>query len=208
MKYKFFAIVLLMTVSFGHSFAQQSGTFKDSRDGKVYKYVKIGTQTWMAENMAYKTSDKCWAYEGDQKNISTYGYLYDWETAKKICPAGWHLPNETEFRKLIDYSGGEDSAGCKLKEAGNEHWKSNQNELFVSKAKITNSTGFTALPGGFRYELEIFRDIGNNGWWWIGEQGSTTDEGKIMLLGFNSRQANIYSQKVEFGLSVRCLRDK
>lgn len=201
-------MIFMMAVSVCHSFAQQTGTFKDKRDRKVYKFVKIGTQTWMAENMAYKTSDKCWAYNDDQKNIATYGYLYDWETAKTVCPAGWHLPNETEFRKLIDYSGGEDSAGCKLKETGNEHWISNQNELFVSKAKTTNSTGFTALPGGLRDEWEIFQDKGRNGWWWIGEQGDKTDEGKIMLLGFNSRQANIYSQKVEFGLSVRCLRDK
>ncbi len=124
-----------------------SGTFTDSRDGKTYKTVKIGTQTWMAENLAYKASSGCSAYNNDQNNVATYGYLYTWEAAKTVCPAGWHLPTDAEWTTLTDYLynfstlGGEDVAGGKMKEAGTTHWAS-------PNTGATNSSGFTALPAG------------------------------------------------------------
>jgi uncharacterized protein (TIGR02145 family) len=103
------------------SMAQVAGTFKDSRDGKTYKTVKIGTQTWMANNLAFKASSGCCAYDNNKSNAAIYGYLYSWETAKNVCPTGWHLPSMAEWTTLIDYEGGE-TAGNKLKEAGSKHW--------------------------------------------------------------------------------------
>lgn len=143
---------------------QEMETFTDSRDGKVYSIVSIGNQTWMAENFAYKPTDGFWMYNNDENNVSTYGYLYTLETAKSICPDGWHFPSLAEWNELIDYLGGTEEAGNKMKEAGGAHWNS---EDFGNK-DITNSSGFTALPGGYFEEaFDEFNYLGLYGFWWI-----------------------------------------
>lgn len=108
----------------------------DSRDGKKYKTVKIGSQTWMLENFAYKADSGCWAYDNDSINVEKYGYLYNWETAKTISPIGWHLPSDAEWTTL----------------------ETNLN------GKINNNN-FSVLPGGFR-DNGAFFNIGSTGLWW------------------------------------------
>lgn len=155
------------------SVAQEKGTFTDSRDGKKYKTVKIGTQTWMAENLAFKADSGCWAYDNNQNNVATYGYLYDAETAIIACPSGWHLPSDAELTTLINYLGGEDVAGYKLKETGTSHWKSTEKEIFPTRAVMTNESGFTALPGGSRTYYGYFRELGTTGIWWSSTEHAT-----------------------------------
>lgn len=78
------------------------GLFTDIRDSKNYRTVKIGKQTWMAENLAYKPEvGDYWAYENNEKYVSKYGYLYTLATARKVAPKGWHLPTKDEYEILL-----------------------------------------------------------------------------------------------------------
>lgn len=181
-----------------------TGTFSDSRDDKTYKTVEIGTQTWMAENLAYKTSSDCWAYDNDAGNLAKYGYLYYWKAAKEACPAGWHLPNNAEWLTLRTYLGGEDVAGGKLKETGTSHWQS-------PNTRATNETGFTALPGGECYIYYIdgkftFISIGLYGFWWSASESQVNYATKWWMSYSNNNFNGILDSKT-MGYSVRCVRN-
>ena len=196
------------------SMAQVAGTFKDSRDGKTYKTVKIGTQTWMANNLAFKASSGCYAYGNNKSNVAIYGYLYTLETAKNVCPTGWHLPSMVEWTTLIDYEGG-DTAGTKLKEAGIKHWPE-------PNTGATNQSGFTALPGGGRQEDGQFTQLNVAGNWWTSEvrvlnsPGTGLPEkyymGKVMSgdpdygIELNSMVMTSSNSK-ECSYSVRCIKN-
>lgn len=84
----------------------QSGTFEDERDGKTYKWVRVGDQIWMVQNLAYKADWGCSPFRWKKRMAEKEGYLYDWETAQKVPPKGWHLPSVDEYKRLIDYVGG------------------------------------------------------------------------------------------------------
>ena len=180
--------------------AQKTGSFTDSRDGKTYKTVKIGTQTWMAENLAYKADSGCWAYNNDQSNVKIYGYLYNWETAKKVCPEGWHLPSDAEWSTLTDSLGGADVAGGKLKSTTG--WES-PNE------GATNSSGFTALPGGYLRDDGAFGWVENYGYWWCSTEDATNYLAWNRNIGYDFSSVNrkCYYYK-NTGFSVRCIKDK
>lgn len=180
-----------------NSVAQQNGTFIDSRDGKKYKTVTIGSQTWMAENLAFKTYIGCWAYGNDTNNVVKYGYLYNWETAKSVCPTGWHLPSPDEWTTLIIYLGGDNIAGCKLKATKN--WKN------LDKC-TTNSSDFSALPGGFRSSKGSFHVIGDYGCWWSSKEYLDTAWCWYMQGQGSSISKEGYD--MSSGYSVRCLKDK
>jgi uncharacterized protein (TIGR02145 family) len=137
------------------SISNVSGSFiTDSRDGQKYRIVKIGGQTWMAENLSYKAIDsEC--YDDSELNCQKYGRLYDWETAKKACPSGWHLPSKAEWDDLVQ-AVGKRIAGKRLKA------KSGWNNGGVG----TDEFGFTALPGGCTNSNGKFVEIGYYGYWW------------------------------------------
>jgi len=178
------------------SFAQVKGAFTDSRDGKVYKTVTIGTQTWMAENLAYKASSGCWAYKDDITNVAKYGYLYNWGTAKTSCPTGFHLPSDKEWSALIDNLGGEKVAGGKLKTT---------TDLHSPNEGADSSSGFTALLGGGRGDSEVYYGIGDGGFWWSSTESGATNAWEQGM----SSGASVYRGDLDksYGYSVRCLRD-
>ena len=171
--------------------------FTDNRDGKVYKIVEIGDQVWLAENLAYKpNSGNYWAYKNDQSNVAKYGYLYDWETAKNVCPDGYHLPTDAEWTELTDELGGESVAGKKLKSETN--WKSNGNG--------TNESGFNAFAGGYRDTSGSFINVGNWGYWWsVTPYGKSNAMARGLLYDYD--KVNDYEGTRAYGFSVRCLRD-
>lgn len=170
-------------------------TFTDPRDQKTYKYVTIGKQVWMAENLAYKPSNgNYWAYNNYEGNVAKYGYLYDWQTAKNVCPTGWHLPSDAEWDQLTGFVGS--NVGNKLK--AKSGWSSNGNG--------TDDYGFSALPGGGRYYDGYFYGIENFGRWWSSTEYSTSNAwGRSMSYSYSYvyRGYNLKS----WGFSVRCVRD-
>jgi uncharacterized protein (TIGR02145 family) len=181
-------------------------------NGNNYTIVEIGTQTWMAENLnvgiringtVNQTSNgpiEKYCYDDNDANCAVYGGLYQWGRAMNgICPTGWHLPTKTEWTTLPTDLGGEDIAGGMMKETGITHWLS-------PNTGATNSSGFTALPGGYRYIDGTFNDIGNYGLWWSSYRLDLYIS--IMSLDYNNGKASIGNDpNAGIGYSVRCLKD-
>lgn len=192
------------------------GTFTDPRDGKTYNKIKIGSQIWMAENLAYLPSTRLSAngsftepyysvydYEVDSiseakefENYKIYGVLYNWVAAIKACPEGWHLPSDAEWTILTDNLGGEVIAGRKMKNTSG--WESDGNG--------TNASCFAGFPGGYRYNFGRFFDAGTYGGWWSSTEDYSVDAWSRTL---SSSKSNIikYSANKLRGFSVRCLLD-
>ncbi len=195
------------------------GTFTDDRDGTVYKYVTIGEQVWMAENLKYLPNVVgpvissysvpyyyVYDYHGNNvanakatENYQTYGVLYNWPAAMVACPTGWHLPADEEWSLLTDYLGGEGVAGGKLKETGTIHW-------YTPNSGATNETGFTALPGGYRSYSSKFSYMISNGCWWSASEDNTTNAWNRFIYYYSSVVEPNNDHK-SLGLSVRCVRD-
>lgn len=176
------------------------GSFIDDRDRKEYKTVRIEEQIWMAENLNYKKRNS-WCFNNKVANCKKYGRLYDWKTAMKACPNGWHIPSAAEWDNLVDYLGGSNVAGSKMKETGTTHWNSPNTDA-------TNESGFTALPSGFRSTVGYFNDLGNNNGWWSATEYSSSTTAVWTWILYNDE--NIIDRKAnnkEYGFSVRCLRD-
>jgi uncharacterized protein (TIGR02145 family) len=193
-------------------------------DGNVYDTVTIGTQVWMAENLKTTkyndgapiplvTGNSAWAnlttpgycfYDNDAgTNKATYGAIYNWYTVNtgKLCPTGWHVPTDIEWIILTQFLGGEPLAGGELKETGTIHWSS-PNE------GATNSSGFTALPGGYRQDDGSFYNINDDDFWWSSTE-STSQITKAWSRGVNYNYPYVYADIYlkSFGYSVRCLKN-
>jgi uncharacterized protein (TIGR02145 family) len=170
-----------------------TGTFTDDRDGKSYKTVTIGSQTWMAENLNY-AAEKSACYDNKDNNCEKYGRLYNWATAKTVCPAGWHLPKDSEWSTLMDNVGAA-TAGKKFKtKAG---WYNNGNG--------TDELGFSALPGGDGHG-DGFYDAGGNGYWW---SATERDARRAWYRGLRCDFESVgrgYDYKTG-QFSVRCVQD-
>ncbi len=171
---------------------------------QTYKTIEIGTQTWMAENLNYETGNS-WCYDDDPNNCMTYGRLYDWNTALTACPPGWHLPSDEEWTILTRYLGGDESAGEKMKstgtlEAGTGLWK--------TPNTATNESGFSALPGGYRFYSGYFGNLGSFGFWWSSTEKSTYSPWyRLLRFNYASVTRDYYGYDNGYGLSVRCLKN-
>jgi uncharacterized protein (TIGR02145 family) len=189
-------IILILTIAI-NSFAQETGTFTDSRDNKKYKTVIIGTQTWMAENLSYKAKDGCWSYNNDETYVEKYGYLYNWITAKDACPKGWHLPTDAEWTTLTKFVGSENIAGGILKIT--TIWGR-------PNSGATNEVGFTALPGGCRNYDKTFEKLGDYGYWWTSTDINVSNAWyRNMSYGYSSVNRSLTSK--DYGYSIRCVKD-
>lgn len=170
-------------------------TLNDSRDGKSYKTVRIGEQTWMAENLNYETEQSV-CYKNDPTNCEKYGRLYTWEAAKKACPSGWPLPSNEDFRTLLNFAGGS------LKEQS-VNLRSSTWENGIDKV------GFSALPaGGYFIENKMFGSFGRTAIFWSSTEDSADGlnyNAYYFLIG-DSRAFLTTRDKTD-GRSVRCIKD-
>jgi uncharacterized protein (TIGR02145 family) len=254
-----------LAIAFTQSFAKEKGSFTDPRDNKTYKTVKIGEQTWLAENLKFEAKDsKCYGEGGEvaagyiedndgyihsdkptstttlipakiQTNCQKYGRLYNWETAKKVCPFGWHLPSDVEWNKL----GGEE-AGKYLKA------KNGWNNFKSKSGNGEDIFGFSALPGGFGYSYSsysyssyprgylflidtnipieaqtqvaqettvaagtVFHYVGYSGFWWSATEHSSYDSNALFryMSRSNANVGRDINDRKEYLYSVRCIKD-
>jgi uncharacterized protein (TIGR02145 family) len=203
---------------------------RDFRDGKSYNTVKIGTQCWMAENLNIGTmingsgnqTDNAtiekYCYSDNTSNCDVYGGLYQWDEMMQyvttggtqgICPTGWHLPIDDEWKTLEMYLGmsqaqadatgwrGTDEGG-KLKEAGTSHWVS-------PNTGATNSSGFTGLPGGYRGTNGTFTGLTGEAFFWSSSESGSDAWYRALTSSFASVRRD--GMVRVYGFSVRCVRD-
>jgi len=148
----------------------------------------------MAENLNYQ-SGTSWCYDNDCKR---YGRLYNWETARSVCPGGWHLPSLGEWNELVNTAGGS-SAGAALKSRSGWNYDKNGTDKF----------GFSALPGGYRDGNTVnFNRAGELSYWWTASESG----GKAAYYrGVYDYKDDVIEAaivvKAGFGFSVRCLQN-
>ena len=226
LKHSFLILGLFVLLMFGckkkeRSPNKASGTLTDI-NGNIYHTVTIGTQVWTVENLkttkfrngdsvpnvtgvsqwSFSTTNGWCYYDNNKDNASIYGRLYNWfaiTDSRNIAPSGWHVPTDTDWQKLIDYIGGKETAGGKLKETDTIHWESpNRN--------ATNAYGFTALPGGGRTDYGNFNAIRTAGGWWSSTAYDSTGAWQWSIYnsgGYGTR----YPVAKCAGLSVRLVMD-
>jgi uncharacterized protein (TIGR02145 family) len=202
-------LLLFCTVCFAQN------TFTDSRDGKKYKSVKIGEQTWMSQNLDYggEDGDIGVCSDNDPKNCQKYGRLYNWEDAMVACPDGWHLPSDEEWQSLANFAGGIEIAGRKLKSrSGWEKWDCEWTAVDdrgrttkLSKCNL-DSYGFSALPSSSK---------GTYSDWWTATESHWGAVDTYMLYNstemmFQGKEWKMYQSNNNYSktktLSVRCLK--
>lgn len=226
---------LLMIVSSCKKEESLTGSFTDSRDGTVYKTIKIGNQTWMAENLAYlpavhrstegsETEPRyyVYGYSGNDvneaiasANYPKYGVLYNFEAAESACPTGWHLPSDADWFEMevllgMSVDEQEDTGPRGLDEAVGDKLKSKSgwgwDDFNDEDGNGTNESGFTALPGGIRMHGGGYDEEGTWGYFW----GSTQDNSTHYFARYLASDIEAimrFNYYIGYGLSVRCVKD-
>lgn len=187
------------------SSAGVSGSYKDSRDGRIYNVVKIGAQIWMAENLNYNTGSSAvsYCYDDDTLNCKIYGRLYTWDAASIACPSGWTLPTKDEWDSLETYSDYKlaDSAGYVLKASSG--W---ENDDYGNDGNGSDLLKFTAFPGGYFNVDDGYVVKGKFGFWWSSTETNVMGADAVELL--NSSANFVFKSNIEkiMALSVRCIK--
>jgi len=116
----------------------------DKRDGSVYRIITFNGISWMAENLKFRAQSGAFYLDNDTNNISRYGVLYDWKTAKEVCPTGWHLPSGAEFQTLSNFLEQRDSWGI----------------------VINDPNSFNIQFGGMQDYEGVFSEMDESGYYW------------------------------------------
>lgn len=207
----------------------------DMRDGKIYGKAAFGSQVWMTQNLNYgeqvtgsypdvqdsRFEKTC--YGDFSANCDLYGGLYQWAEAmglfsiynstsatilagntKGVCPTDWHIPSATEWDALANYLGGSFIAGKTMKKTNtsNATWDALLNN-------DGNSSGFSALPGGYRYWDYGFNSLGGVANFWETTENSSTPGSRAIYrqLDASSNDLLLQNQDKAAWFSVRCVHD-
>jgi len=208
MKNVYIMIAVILSAFYGQKINGQVTDY----DKNVYNTVTIGTQTWTKENLKslhYADGSAItgvYSYKSDSL-VTIYGRLYSWHAATKnttisktqgVCPNGWHLPDDSEWQTLLQYLGGSSVAGGKIKETGTTHWNAPNQDA-------TNSSGFTALPGGFyAANLDLYINIGIHGRFWESNSFVFSIENNYAVYNDNATLEGV-GNDTSWGMSVRCI---
>jgi uncharacterized protein (TIGR02145 family) len=191
-------------------------------DGNEYRTVRIGEQTWMAENLRathYRDGSPipqvpdptqwaelisgAWAsYDNNALYIASDGMLYNGYAVndpRGLCPEGWRIPTDEDWSALAAQLGGDSEAGGRLKSVGSQRWTD-------PNTGATDESGFGATPGGYRYKNGQFDHIGSGGYWW----SSTTPTDSTLnyrALHYDYADMMRNTSPVTTGYSVRCVRE-
>lgn len=191
-------------------------------EGNIYHTVLIGSQTWMAENLRsiklsdgtqipYVTNNNTWSnlvtpgysyYSNDSVNFKYgYGALYNWYCVKsgKLCPTGWHVPTDADWTTLINGLGVDSMAGGKLKLANYSAWIS-------PNLYATNSTGFNAVPSGYRFYNGSYNNTSYSGNFWSATENNTATAW-YRYLTYDKGKMYRNSIDKQYGFSIRCLKN-
>lgn len=187
--------------------------------GNMHKTIGIGKQIWLAENLRstfYNDSTPiphskdavcfgnpiysgyCW-FNNDSSNAIPYGALYHWTAVSsgKLCPKGWHIPTESDWKTLVNQLGGITYAGGKLKVVGTDYWDLN--------IGATNSSKFNAVSSGI-HRIGGYEEFKLKGYWW---STTETDDSNVFSISLGSyRESVFYSNRSKsVGMSIRCIKD-
>jgi len=182
-------------------FKNQNNTFTDPRDGQVYDIVKIGNQEMFAENLNYNSSGSF--YYNNDPNYSGYGKLYNWNSAISVCPPGWHLPSDDEFKELEIFLGmSQDEVNQKSANRG-------ANEEIGTKLKKDGSSGFEGILSGHRTATGNYLNFGYNGYFWTStKDGSSSNPyNRILWKDLTGVERDDYIFGENY-FSVRCFKDE
>jgi uncharacterized protein (TIGR02145 family) len=201
--------------------------FCDTRDNHVYKFVTIGKQTWMAQNLNYETATGSYCYNDSTEYCQKYGRLYTWVAAidkseekcgsgkncnlgngkvRGACPEGWHLPDTTEWKTLFTAVGGGATAGTMLKSA--EGWNDRDDG---TSGNGTDAFGFSTLPAGRKIDSfspnQGYANQGAEAYIWTSTEDNSENAYSILWFNYADFAAlhKYYSKKHSF--SVRCVKD-
>ena len=193
------------------------GEMTDPRDGMVYKTTTIGGQVWMAENLNYfdiegapSSIKNDWCYWDKPENCESAGRLYTWKVAQRVCPEGWHLPTNEDWKTLLTAVGA-DSVN-EILWRGSSKIKSTSG--WENEGNGTDDFGFTALPAGRKFSTKVqdgFTNHGCSAYMWSSTEPDITAGADTLAfsleLNCSNENALVNTMKKSEGLSVRCVKD-
>lgn len=184
-----FYSLLIFTCLFGED------KFTDNRDGNVYRTITIHGITWMAENLKFESKTGAFIFDNNSNNVPGYGLLYEWRTAVKACPSGWHLPSGDEFQFLVNHLEHGDT------------WKRLPSDKF----------SFGIQLGGMQDHEGTFSEMDESGYYWTSTEYDSGNAEYFSYLLINEMPVIDISRKADVSeipgteksnkYSVRCVRN-